>query len=313
MNSENSKKERCRSRKNHYTFHPFELALEGFPKDVFEKLMDQLSYGYSLAHIQGDVSSEDYIQKKTEFLAYDFVLVEGVGDTSIESIDYQTQVKPFFEKDGIKGVASFVEQKFISMSQKIPVYGLLLAGGYSTRMGSDKALLKYHGKTQVEHCYDLLSQVCSKTFVSKRKEQSFAGIERDFPVLTDRFLDFGPLGGILSALCHEPKAAWLVLACDLPFLDQDTLEVLLDGRNPFKMATAYKNIDKGFPEPLCAIYEPKIITRLLASMGLGYECPKKVLLNSPVELLEQSNLRSLENVNEPLEYQEAILSREDVL
>src|SRR5690606_23250199 len=104
----------------------------------------------------------------------------------------------------------------------------------------------------------------------------------------------------------HPEAAWLVLACDLPFMDAPTLEHLVRGRNPFKMATAYFSQPQGLPEPLCAIYEPKSIYRLLNFLASGYHCPRKVLVNSDVQSVEALNPLALTNVNEPKEYEAAL-------
>ena len=109
------------------------------------------------------------------------------------------------------------------MSQEI--YGLLLVGGESRRMGRDKALLKYgDDRTQLERSAELLQSVCPQVFVSLRAEQNF-----DLPAGTQAILDNapeakGPLCGILSALRAHPEAHWLVLACDLPFLTTAALE-----------------------------------------------------------------------------------------
>jgi len=100
-----------------------------------------------------------------------------------------------------------------------PFYGLILAGGKSSRMKQPKWALSYHGKTQIEKCLDLLSPRCSKIFISSRPEQQ---ISKQIPGITeiyDKYADIGPMSGIISAMQTHPRAAWLVLACDLPQLD----------------------------------------------------------------------------------------------
>ena len=115
---------------------------------------------------------------------------------------------------------------------------------------------------------------------------------------------FGPLGGIITAQSLDAKCAWLVIAVDLPFIDEEALKYLIENRNPFKAATAFKSNYQEFPEPLMTIYEPHSRHRIFKFLGLGYSCPRKVLINSNVELLDQQNSRWLDNANTPEELEE---------
>lgn len=193
-------------------------------------------------------------------------------------------------------IAAFLEQEL----QKTlpPLYGLVLAGGESKRMGQDKGALEYHGKPQREYAADLLNQFCEQTFISTRPGQA---VESAYPLLEDKFLDLGPYGAILSAFRQYPNAAWLVVACDLPLLDEAALQQLLSHRNRSKMATAFHNPETDFPEPLITIWEPRAYPALLQFLAQGYSCPRKVLINSDIQLVEAQNPEALRNVNEPKE------------
>ncbi|MBF0489041.1 MAG: NTP transferase domain-containing protein [Candidatus Omnitrophica bacterium] len=185
------------------------------------------------------------------------------------------------------------------------LYGLILAGGFSKRMGQDKALLNYHGKPQIQHVHDLLESNCEKVFLSKRSDQStytnLISIDDD-PGL----LGIGPLGGILSAMKAYPEAAWLIMACDLPFITQEAVQELISCRSTHKMATAFKSIYNGLPEPLCAIWESTAYSKVLEFKDKGVYCPRQILINSDVCLIEQRNSRWLDNVNDLKEFKEAI-------
>ncbi|HKP98234.1 MAG TPA: NTP transferase domain-containing protein [Fibrobacteria bacterium] len=187
-----------------------------------------------------------------------------------------------------------------------PLYGLVLGGGRSARMRADKASLVYHGKPQTDHCLNLLAAHCARGFLSCRADQAglpgFAG----HPQIHDSFHDMGPLGGILSALKAHPGAAFLVIACDLPFLDGPSLAALAAGRDPSAIATAFAGPQGGLPEPLCAIYEPGCYPRALELMGQGISCPRKVILNSSSRILPAPDLRSLLNANDPETYRDAL-------
>ena len=187
------------------------------------------------------------------------------------------------------------------------LHGLILAGGRSTRMGQDKSQLVYRqGQNEVERLADLCRGLHVAPHVSVRNAEDAEA--HSLPAVVDRFVDMGPAGAIASALMSQPDAAWLVLACDLPLLDADTLEQLIDARRPDRFATAARGPGKEWPEPLVAIYEPRAYPRLLQFLGLGYSCPRKMLINSDVEVLELASSGPLTNVNTP-EERDRILQR----
>lgn len=188
-----------------------------------------------------------------------------------------------------------------------PLHGLVLVGGRSARMRADKASLVYHGKPQAEHCLDLLAAHCTQSFLSCRLDQAATAGFAGLPQIHDTFLDMGPLGGILSALRAHRRSAFMVVACDLPFLDAPTLAALTAGRDSLKLATAFSGSGSqdGLPEPLCAIYEPGSYGRMLQLLGQGVSCPRKFLLNSSSRILTPPDPRSLINANDPEAYSEA--------
>jgi molybdenum cofactor guanylyltransferase len=183
-----------------------------------------------------------------------------------------------------------------------PVYGLLLAGGRSSRMGRDKATLRYGARTQLERAMELLAPRVERAFVSVRRDQAADPVRNAWPQIVDGEAGRGPIAGILAAQALHPHAAWLVLACDLPRLDAATLERLLAGRQPLRAATAFRSAHDGLPEPLCAIYEPGSAAALHDFVAGGRDCPRKFLLNSDTALLEPVNASALDNVNTPEEY-----------
>jgi molybdopterin converting factor subunit 1 len=182
------------------------------------------------------------------------------------------------------------------------VYGLVLAGGRSTRMRSDKAALTYQGHSQLERAMALLGALLPRTFVSVRADQSDDPLRARFERIVDRHQDIGPIAGVLAAQSAHPLAAWLVLACDLPLLDNASLEYLLRSRDPARLATAYRSSHDALPEPLCAIYEPASAAALTAHLAAGSNCPRKFLRSADVKLIDEPNPRALDNINTPEEY-----------
>ncbi|MBX2953820.1 MAG: NTP transferase domain-containing protein [Leadbetterella sp.] len=182
--------------------------------------------------------------------------------------------------------------------------GLVLAGGKSLRMGQAKDRMKWHGKEQRYHAADLLKKFCREVFISCRFDQA-GEIDTDYTALPDTFLNLGPVGGILSALRSQRSKAWLVVACDLPLLNEATLQFLIRHRNPRKIATTYESPFDGKPEPLITIWEPQSYPALLQFLGKDITCPRKVLMNNPVEILQTPDTDALMNVNTPADAEKA--------
>jgi molybdopterin-guanine dinucleotide biosynthesis protein A len=187
------------------------------------------------------------------------------------------------------------------------IYGLVLAGGRSTRMHRDKAALAYHGRSQLAETFARLSVVTQHAFVSVRADQTADPLRSAFPQIVDRTLVDGtavegPLAGILAAQAMHPEVAWLVVACDLPFLDEAVLRELVARRNPRSFATAFRSAHDGLPEPLCAIWEPRSATPLAAYAAAHRNCPRKFLIESGATLLDLPNARALDNVNSAADY-----------
>ena len=178
------------------------------------------------------------------------------------------------------------------------IYGLVLAGGKSRRMGKPKDQIHWHGKEQRYFAADLLAEYCDQVFISCREDQT-QDFDQNYQALTDTFLNMGPFGGILSAFHAHRDKAWLVVACDLPLLDKDSLAKLLQNRDPDQIATTYKSPFDGHPEPLITIWEPKSYPLLLSFLANGITCPRKVLIHSDCLILDPNNPDALMNVNSP--------------
>jgi molybdopterin-guanine dinucleotide biosynthesis protein A len=186
------------------------------------------------------------------------------------------------------------------VSAPAPLYGLVLAGGESRRMGRDKALLEYHGRPQLEWAFELLSRHCERSFVSLRAAPAGDGPRAALPRIVDGAVGAGPIAGIAAAQAAYPEAAWLVVACDLPFLSGALLGHLI-GRRGAQPVTAYRSAQDGLPEPLCAIYEPATRDAILEFVGTGRHCPRRFILASGVPLLDLPEATALDNVNTPAE------------
>ncbi len=111
---------------------------------------------------------------------------------------------------------------------------------------------------------------------------------------------------MLSAFREHPNVAWLVVACDLPLLDRKGLQTLAQKRNPSNLATAYHNPATDRPDPLVTIWEPRAYPILLQFLAQGYSCPRKILINSSVEIIQPENPQILLNANSPEEREQVL-------
>jgi len=182
------------------------------------------------------------------------------------------------------------------------IYGLVLAGGKSNRMGSDKGRLHYHGMEQREHLHQLLGGFCGKVYLSVRGDQREQAPE-GMGTVVDKDFHRGPFNGILSAHARHPQVAWLVLACDLPLIDGASLQRLLDHRQPLKWATSLATRESGLPEPMATLWEPRGLQGALEYLKTAESsCPRKFLINSDVALVHPERDEVLFNANSPEDY-----------
>ncbi len=176
--------------------------------------------------------------------------------------------------------------------------GLILIGGKSSRMGTDKSLLDYHGKPQREYLFNLAKKYCTEVYFSCRAEQQFSE-----NTITDKY-ELGPISGILSAFDFNPNTAWLVVACDMPLIDKNSFEVLINHQNSKKTATAFLNPETNSPDPLFAIYEPKAFLLLTKYIETGNKSPKIFLQDNDTEIITLINPVFLKNVNTKEEFEQ---------
>ncbi|MFZ5999925.1 MAG: molybdenum cofactor guanylyltransferase [Bacteroidota bacterium] len=174
------------------------------------------------------------------------------------------------------------------------VYGLILAGGKSERMGRDKALLPFHGMPQREFLFQMLSSVCTRVFTSCRNDQQ---VPVQLHPIVDQLSLHSPLNGILSAMSVYPTKAWLTVPVDMPLVTSDTIQVLINERDPSCVATCFYDSDGVEPEPLLTIWEPSAFEPLQDYQRRGGFSPKKFLQRQKVKLLRVPDPKMLTNIN----------------
>lgn len=184
-------------------------------------------------------------------------------------------------------------------SPQTEIFGLVLNGGRSSRMGFDKGLLDFHGSAQRDYLYEAMKSFCRQVFISAK---AIPPGEKGDRFITDRFDFETPLNGILSALQHNSDVAWLTAPVDMPGIDAAALEHLIAQRDPYCLATCYLDSDGQSPEPLVAIWEAKALDPLMKFFLNGNKSPRAFLKQSRVKLLKAPSPAFHANVNTPSDY-----------
>lgn len=157
-----------------------------------------------------------------------------------------------------------------------PTTGIILAGGHSSRMGTNKALLKIKGEPIILLLIKKLEKFFNDIIIisNSPKEFEFTGKK----VFEDFYPGFGPLAGIHSALKNSITEENFIISCDLLLITSDVIDYLLKF-NTQKDAILYK--EKSFVQPLCAIYNRKvylIAESLLKNYNTNFDNNKKIKL-----------------------------------
>ena len=181
--------------------------------------------------------------------------------------------------------------------------GIVLIGGASKRMGSPKALLELDGEKLFFRAAQKLAGKLDRVYLSGKVEQEGPTRSGGFPLIPDRYQDIGPLAGILSAFEYLPEdTALLILATDMPLVDDASIDVLIRHRNPARYATIFRNEKNGFLEPLFAIYEARARSRFKQAVIDGQLAIHKILLPGEIQVVDGLDERILTNINFPFEW-----------
>lgn len=190
----------------------------------------------------------------------------------------------------------------MSASTSVPpaLYGLVLAGGESRRMGRDKGLIAYRGEAHRQVLYALLQSACARVFLSVNAGQPRPEPER-FAYLVDapEYAGNGPIGAVMGFRDAHPGVALLLVSCDLPFFGPQALQALLAARNTSRSATAFLNPENNRPEPLVTIYEPRFLERLAEDFGRGMRSLQRILLEDPPALITDFDARWIRSADTP--------------
>jgi len=131
---------------------------------------------------------------------------------------------------------------------------IILAGGKSSRFGTDKALFPIQGIPLIQHVISTVESITKDIIIITNTPGNFGFVE--YPCYKDIFPNVGPLGGIYTGLMHTTRQSNLVLPCDMPFISPMCLKYLIENADGNDVTVPF--LDKKL-EPLCAIYSKKCL------------------------------------------------------
>jgi signal transduction histidine kinase/molybdopterin-guanine dinucleotide biosynthesis protein A len=147
-------------------------------------------------------------------------------------------------------------------SRKARVCAAILAGGKSSRMGTNKALLQLNGKSVIEHVAAAVRKVADEVMLITNTPEKYGFLS--LPMFRDEIQGIGPLGGIYTALQKCTTTHCLIVACDLPFLSEPLLRFLSENAGDAEIFA----IDSGNGvEPLCAVYSKSCLPEIERQMA----------------------------------------------
>ena len=130
--------------------------------------------------------------------------------------------------------------------------GIILAGGKSSRMGTDKGLIDFWGKKLIRYAIDLLLPYCDEILISTNQPEYDA---IGYRLVADEYPDCGPIGGLHAAL-KESNYEWnLVVSCDTPYLHPSLIEKMLKEKDGYELVMP---THEDGVEPLVALYHKSL-------------------------------------------------------
>lgn len=178
---------------------------------------------------------------------------------------------------------------------KSSVKGLILMGGQSIRMGTDKAFVLWQGKTLLERVIENLSGNIDDIYLSVNADQ-YEVLNSSYNCILDKYPDKGPLAGILSALetLHEDV---IVLAVDMPNLDGKTIENLMNLTGETETVTCY-NYEEAI-QPFPSYWPIQLLSKIESRIQQDHLSVIKLIQDSQPKLISLEDIKSFKNFNSP--------------
>jgi len=181
---------------------------------------------------------------------------------------------------------------------------IVLCGGKSRRMGSDKASLPFAETTMLAQVVGVAQQLATHVLIVKASGQTLPEIPLDVTVVEDAFPDEGPLRGIVTGLAALPSKVQrvMVLGCDMPLVEAEILAPLFDQLHDFDAVIPEV---AGRAQPLAAVYQAWVLPILQKSLESGNRKMLTSIQALNIRWIELPASASFDNVNTPADYAQA--------
>ena len=172
------------------------------------------------------------------------------------------------------------------MSPLSDITGVILAGGQSSRFGSNKAFALLHGKPLIQHVADTLSSVFNDCLLVTNTPGHYDFL--NIPMVRDRYQDMGPLAGIHAALRHTGKSWIFVVGCDMPAVTPDLVAFLCSFvQEDYEAVIPWR---KTGAEPLCGLYNKTALAKIEQYLKGGGSKVKEMLEKLEVRKIKEQEL-----------------------
>lgn len=192
--------------------------------------------------------------------------------------------------------------------RRLEVTGIILAGGKSSRMGRNKALLDFGGRSIIEYTVDLFKSMFPEVILVTNTPEEYANL--GIKIVTDIFPGKGSLGGIYTGLVHSSHDYSFIASCDMPFLRRELIDFLIGLKEGYDVVVP--RLRDGH-EPLHAVYSKRCCKAIEAIINIGdlriigFYPDARVREVSEEELTPfNPEPSSFININTPEEYEEAV-------
>jgi molybdopterin-guanine dinucleotide biosynthesis protein A len=169
---------------------------------------------------------------------------------------------------------------------------IILAGGKSSRMGSDKGLVLLNGKPMISYIIEILKKMQIPIIIISNNENYK---QFGLPVFADIIKEKGPLGGIYTGLKNSKTESNIIVSCDVPFLSNRIIELLINKDNGYPISVVQSN---GKTHPLIGLYSKKIVKKLFDTILLEKLKVRSFIEEFPLNTIELDKQEILEYENE---------------
>lgn len=168
---------------------------------------------------------------------------------------------------------------------------IVLAGGGSRRLGRDKALLPWQGRTLIEHIVAQLTELSDDVLVITGLERRYQEL-LDVPIFADKINNIGPMGGLYTGLTHARYEYSLIVACDMPLLTRAIIDLLRSELESSVRAVVPEV--QGHRVPTLAIYHRECLTAIEHLLAQGRTSLQALLDAVPVKIIPEERLRAVD-------------------